>query len=80
MDQLPDTEDREGELLPCGHPMTRFRTRHVDQTTAKMLPIGHERQQIPYGEMSATIWCTSGCGWLKVSDEDFERLTAEGHA
>lgn len=68
------TEERPGELLPCGHPMTRFKT-----GSGKMLPIGHPRRPIPYGEMSATIWCTSRCGWLEVADEDFARLTEGGH-
>jgi hypothetical protein len=75
MSNLPDTEEREGELLPCGHPMTRFRT--VSQS---MSPIGRPRTPIPYGELPATVWCTSGCGWLKVTDGDFDHLTTGGYA
>lgn len=70
-----NAEQREGELLPCQHPMTRFKVRD-----GRMLPIGMEAREIPFGRMSATVWCTEGCGWLKVSDEEFASLTEGGHA
>ncbi len=70
-----DTEQRPGELLPCQHPMTRFRVRD-----GRMLPIAIAAREIPYGRTPAIVWCTEGCGWLSVTDEQFSAVTEGGHA
>jgi hypothetical protein len=72
---MADTEQREGELLPCQHPMTRFKV-----PDGRMLPIGLKAQEIPFGRLPAKMWCTEGCGWLAVSDEEFAALTEGGRA
>lgn len=64
----------EKRVLSCGCALMLFACK-----SGKMLPIGHEAQEIPYGRMDAMIWCVQH-GWVHMPDDEFERLTAGGHA
>lgn len=69
------------ETLPCGHRVPLF-----ESVTGKMVPIAcpSERNKTAFLNIPAVVWCVEidrpSCGWVSVSDEEFDRITVNGHA
>lgn len=60
------------EVLPCGHPLNNslFET----DSGTRVLITGRPVETGFGGTLPATVWCVDGCGWLKVTDDDYTVL------
>jgi hypothetical protein len=60
-------------LLPCGHPIADSL---FTFETGGRGPIVHPpvRNEAAHIDLSATVWCTKGCGWVDVDDAAYGQL------
>jgi hypothetical protein len=70
-----DRQYMEDETLPCGHKVPLFET-----YDGGMVAIVNPPYSVTGTKMSGIVWCVEiarpECGWVKVDDEQYERIKA----
>ena len=67
--------------LPCGHRIALFKA-----VSGRMVPIAipAQRSDVAFVDLPPVVWCVElsrpSCGWVPVSQDDFDLITAGGYA
>lgn len=72
---MPDEKQYMDETLPCGHKVPLF-----EAVNGGMVAIANPSYVVTQTKIPADVWCVEidhpSCGWVKVDDEQYERIKA----